>query len=129
MVAQEWTRNNPTHPLSPLQSLRLFSFSTCCQRRFLFGFILARPFDCVKQKRVEFHYIPKDGSWLNMAEIETAILQRNTLSRRLPDEAALRKQVSAVETERNTNKHGTAWQFTSRDARRKLERLYPVKAV
>ncbi len=55
-------------------------------------------------------------------------LQRHALSRRLPDEAALRRQVSAVETERNTHKRGIAWQFTSRDACRKLERLYPVKA-
>ena len=63
-----------------------------------------------------------------MFEIEIAILQRNALSRRLPDEAALRRQVSAVETERNTHRRRIAWQFTSFDARVKLERLYPVKA-
>ena len=79
-------------------------------------------------QRVEFHYTPKHGSWLNMAEIEIAILQRHALSRRLPDEAALRRQVSAVETECNTHTCGIAWQFTSCDARVKLERLYPVKA-
>jgi len=62
-----------------------------------------------------------------MAEIEIAILERNALSRRLPDEAALRRQVVAVETERNTQQRGIAWQFTSREARVKLERLYPVK--
>lgn len=62
-----------------------------------------------------------------MAEIEIAILERNALSRRLEDEAALRRQVEAVETERNTQWRGIVWQFTSRDARRKLERLYPVK--
>jgi hypothetical protein len=62
-----------------------------------------------------------------MAEIEIAILERNALSRRLPDEAALRREVSAVETERNAQRRGIRWQFTSRDARRKLERLYPVK--
>jgi hypothetical protein len=62
-----------------------------------------------------------------MAEIEIAILERNALSRRLEDEAALRRQVLAVETERNSQKRGIAWQFTSRDARHKLERLYPVK--
>ena len=78
-------------------------------------------------QRVEFHYTPKHGSWLNMAEIEIAILERNALSRRLPDEAALRRQVSAVETERNQQRCGISWQFTSRDARRKLDRLYPVK--
>ncbi len=78
-------------------------------------------------QRVEFHYTPKHGSWLNMAEIEIAILERNALSRRVGDEAALRRQVSAVETERNQQHRAIAWQFTSRDARVKLERLYPVK--
>ena len=63
-----------------------------------------------------------------MAEIEIAILERNALSRRLDDEAALRRQVAAVETERNAQRRGICWQFTSRDARHKLERLYPVKA-
>jgi hypothetical protein len=63
-----------------------------------------------------------------MAEIEIAILERNALSRRLEDEAALRRQVLAVETERNAERRGIAWQFTSRDVRFKLERLYPVKA-
>jgi hypothetical protein len=62
-----------------------------------------------------------------MAEIEIAILERNALSRRLESEAALRRQVSAVETERNHQRRGIAWQFNSRDARRKLEQLYPVK--
>ncbi|WP_085954384.1 IS630 family transposase [Ktedonobacter racemifer] len=71
-------------------------------------------------QRVEFHYTPKHGSWLNMAEIEIAILERNALSRRLC-------RVLAVETERNRQRRGIAWQFTSRDARVKLERLYPVK--
>jgi hypothetical protein len=62
-----------------------------------------------------------------MAEIEIAILERNALSRRLPDEAALRRQVSVVEAERNEQRRRIAWQFTSRDARGILERLYPVK--
>jgi len=62
-----------------------------------------------------------------MAEIEIALLERTALSRRLESEAALRRQVEAVETERNQQRRGIAWQFTSRDARRKLERLYPVK--
>jgi hypothetical protein len=78
-------------------------------------------------QRVEFHYTPKHGSWLNMSEIEIAILERNALSRRLESEAVLRRHVEAVETERNQQRRGIAWQFTSRDARRKLERLYPVK--
>jgi hypothetical protein len=62
-----------------------------------------------------------------MAEIEIAILERNALSRRLEDQAALRRQVLAVETERNEQRRSISWQFTSCDARRKLERLYPVK--
>src|SRR5215470_15795778 len=78
-------------------------------------------------QRLEFHYTPKHSSWLNMAEIEIAILERNALSRRLDCETALRRQVSAVETERNAHRCGIAWQFTSRDARGILERLYPVK--
>ncbi len=78
-------------------------------------------------QRLEFHYTPKHGSWLNVVEIEIAILERNALSRRLEDEAALRRQVLAVETERNKHRRGIAWQFASRDARVKLERLYPVK--
>jgi hypothetical protein len=78
-------------------------------------------------QRLEFHYTPKHGSWLNMAEIEIAILERNALSRRLEDEMTLRQRVLAVETERNAQRRGIAWQFTSRDARVKLERLYPVK--
>jgi DDE superfamily endonuclease len=78
-------------------------------------------------QRLEFHYTPKHGSWLNMAEIEIAILERQALSRRLEDEAVLRRRVLAVETQRNEQRRRIAWQFTSRDARRKLERLYPVK--
>jgi hypothetical protein len=62
-----------------------------------------------------------------MAEIEIAILERNVLSRRLQDEAGLRRQVLAVETERKHQRRGIAWQFTSRDARSKLERLYPIQ--
>jgi len=62
-----------------------------------------------------------------MAEIEIAILERNALSRRLEDEETLRRQVLAIETEHNEQRRGIAWQFTSRDARQKLERLYPVK--
>jgi hypothetical protein len=78
--------------------------------------------------RLEFHYTPKQGSWLNMAEIEIAILERQALSRRLENEAALRRHVEAVETERNAQRHSIRWQFTSRQARCKLERLYPVQA-
>ena len=64
-----------------------------------------------------------------MAEIEIAILQRNALSRRLVSEAALRRHVEAVEPERNAQRRGISWQFTARDARRKLKRLYPVPEI
>lgn len=83
---------------------------------------------CRILQRLEFHYTPKHGSWLNMAEIEIAILERLALSRRLEDEVALCHQVLAVETERNAQRRDIAWQFTSRDARHKIERLYPLKA-
>jgi hypothetical protein len=76
------------------------------------------------RKVPESHHTSKHDSWLNIAAISIAILERNALSRRLPDEAALRRQVEAVETERNVQPRGICWQFTSRDARRKLERLY-----
>lgn len=62
-----------------------------------------------------------------MVEIEIALFERRVLSRRLEDEAALRRQIVAVETERNTQRRGISWQFTSCDARHKLERLSPVK--
>ena len=62
-----------------------------------------------------------------LAEIEIAILERSALSRRLQDEAAVRRQVLMVETERNEHRRSIVWQFTSPDTRRKLERLYPVK--
>lgn len=62
-----------------------------------------------------------------MAEMEMAILERQALPRRLEDEATLRCQVLAGETERNAQRRGICWRFTLRDARRKLKRLYPVK--
>jgi hypothetical protein len=77
-------------------------------------------------RRLEFH-TSKHSNWLNIAEIEIAILECQALSRRLEDEAALRRHMLAVETERNAHRRGIAWQFTSRDARIKLEWLYPVK--
>ncbi len=98
------------------------------ERRTLESFVHRGKANAPIIQRVRFHYTPKHGSWLNITEIEIAIVERNALSRRLSDEAALRRQVVAVETERNQQQHGISWQFTSRDARRKLERLYPVKA-
>ena len=76
-------------------------------------------------KRLEFHYTPKHGSWLNMAEIEFSVFSRSCLSRRLPDEEALCREVQALEMERNKAQATINWRFRTQDARTKLHRLYP----
>lgn len=75
--------------------------------------------------RLEIHYTPKHGSWLNMAEIEFGVLSRQCLDRRIPDSAALQSCVAAWQTKRNQRQVKVDWQFTSADARIKLKRLYP----
>jgi hypothetical protein len=77
-------------------------------------------------ERLEIHYTPKHGSWLNMAETELSILSRQCLDRRLPDRATLTSEVAAWERSRNEAKCRIDWQFTTADARVKLKRLYPV---
>ncbi len=76
-------------------------------------------------KRLEFHYTPKHGSWLNMAEIEFSVLSRCCLRQRLPDEEALQREVRALVRERNAAKATINWRFNTQDARTKLHRLYP----
>ena len=76
-------------------------------------------------ERLEFHYTPKHGSWLNMAEIELSVLGRQCLSRRIPDQEALRREVAAWEKARNAKTSTIDWRFTTEDARIKLKRLYP----
>jgi len=76
-------------------------------------------------KKLEIHYTPKHGSWLNMAEIELSVLQRQCLNRRLPTQEALAAEVVAWEQERNSAKAGIDWRFTTKDARIKLKHLYP----
>jgi transposase len=76
--------------------------------------------------RLEIHYTPKRGSWLNMAEIELSVLARQCLNRRIPDQPTLRHEVAAWQAERNTHLSTVTWQFTTADARTKLKRLYPV---
>jgi len=76
-------------------------------------------------KRVEFHFTPKHGSWLNMAEIEIGIFDRMALKRRIADEATLAQKVQALEAERNAKQAKIEWRFTSTQARIKLQRLYP----
>jgi len=74
--------------------------------------------------RVEFHYTPKHASWLNMAEIEIGILDRQCLDRRLPDQATLTAEVDAWQTRRNTEHRCIDWAFTRQDADHKLARHY-----
>lgn len=76
--------------------------------------------------RLEIHYTPKHGSWLNMAEIELSVLARQCLDRRIGSSDELRREVSAWEEERNERQVGVNWQFTTADARIKLRKLYPV---
>ncbi len=75
--------------------------------------------------RFEFHYTPKHGSWLNMAEIELSVLSRQCLDRRIPDRSFLISEVTAWEEERNAQVVKVHWRFTTADARIKLKHLYP----
>lgn len=75
--------------------------------------------------RLEVHYTPKHGSWLNIAEIELSALARQCLNRRIPDQATLAKEVTAWEEERNNAQLTVHWQFTTDDARVRLKHLYP----
>ena len=78
-------------------------------------------------QRLEIHWTPKHGSWLNIAEIELSALATQCLgNRRLPSIEALNKELLAWKTKRNTNQKGVDWHFTTDDARIKLKRLYPV---
>jgi transposase len=76
-------------------------------------------------ERFEFHYTPKHGSWLNMAEIELGVLVRQCLNRRIPDKETLVKEVSARQKQRNEQVVKVLWQFTTADARIRLRKLYP----
>jgi hypothetical protein len=77
-------------------------------------------------ERFEFHYTPKHGSWLNMAEIELSVLSRQCLDRRIGEVAVLRSEIEAWQRKRNEASKTIDWQFTTADARTKLKRLYPV---
>ena len=77
-------------------------------------------------ERLEIHHTPKHGSWLNMAELELSVLARQCLRRRIPDRAALEREIAAWAARRNAAAATIAWQFTTADARTKLRRLYPV---
>jgi hypothetical protein len=78
-------------------------------------------------QRLEIHYTPKHGSWLNIAEIELSALAVQCLgNRRIPSIEALNIELHAWEIKRNTDQKGVDWQFTTDDARTKLKRLYPL---
>jgi hypothetical protein len=77
-------------------------------------------------ERFEWHYTPKHGSWLNMAESELGTLSSQCLDRRIPDKETLIGEVAAWENSRNKNHTKADWQFTTADARVKLKRLYPA---
>jgi len=76
-------------------------------------------------RKLEFHHTPKHGSWLNMAEIELAVLSRQCLDRRIPSDNTLKHEIAAWETQRNEQQATVNWRFTMPDARVKLEHLYP----
>ena len=75
--------------------------------------------------RFEFHFTPKHGSWLNIAEIELSALTRGCLARRIPDRTALARELAAWERDRNLSTRSIRWQFTTAAARSKLRKLYP----
>lgn len=75
--------------------------------------------------RFEWHYTPKHGSWLNMAECELSVLTRQCLDRRIPDKSALETEINAWIKSRNASGAVVNWHFTTEDARTKLAQLYP----
>lgn len=80
-------------------------------------------------QKLEIHYTPKHGSWLNIAEIELSVLSRQCLDRRIATMEEMQTQVTAWSTKRNATQKGVDWQFTVDDARIKLKHLYPVVKV
>ena len=76
-------------------------------------------------EKIEIHHTPKHGSWLNVAEIELSALSRQCLNRRIPDKEAYEREIGKWNNDRNSHQVGVEWQFTTKDARIKLKRLYP----
>lgn len=76
-------------------------------------------------ERLEIHYTPEHGSWLNMAESEQSVMARQALGRRIPDVETMEQVTTAWYRERNAAEASVDWQFTTEDARHKLKRLYP----
>ena len=80
-------------------------------------------------KRLEFHYTPKHGSWLNMAEIEIGVMNRQCLDRRIPSSEKLARELGAWERTRNAERATIDWMFDVAVARKKLARAYPLDAL
>jgi hypothetical protein len=91
---------------------------------------LYEAFEPAEAKRIagklEIHYTPKHGSWLNVAEIELSVLSQQCLDRRIAEKEILIKEVDAWQNERNNTEAKLNWQFTTKDARVKLRKLYPT---
>ena len=79
-------------------------------------------------RRLEFHYTPKHGSWLNMAEIELSVLARQCLAQRLPSMQRVLAAIQPWQKARNAHRVQVQWRFTTTDARQKLHRLYPLNS-
>jgi hypothetical protein len=77
-------------------------------------------------RKLEIHYTPRNGSWLNVAEVELSVLARQCLDRRIADPATLDHELAAWNQQRNAEASTVRWQFTTADARIKLRRLYPT---
>jgi len=77
-------------------------------------------------RKLEWHYTPKHGSWLNMVEIELSVLASQVLDRRIPDLATLDRATAAYAERRNAERATVRWRFTTADARTKLDHLYPI---
>lgn len=80
-------------------------------------------------EKIEWHYTPEHGSWLNIAECELSVLKRQCLKPRLPDIETVEREAIAWQNQRNQRQVAVDWRFTTEDARIKLKRLYPVVKV
>jgi hypothetical protein len=76
-------------------------------------------------RRLEIHYTPRNGSWLNVAEIELSVLSRQCLNRRIGSPEDLKRELAKWQEERNANAAVASWRFTTNDARIRLRNLYP----
>jgi hypothetical protein len=80
-------------------------------------------------RRLDIHYTPKHGSWLNVAEVELSAMTHQCLGRRIPDAPTLKSELAAWEQDLNERQRGVDWRFTTKDARIKLKSLYPQIVV